>query len=230
MRQTVAREDRDERVALLVHMVREARQSAHELRNALMAATTRLVSLEEELRGRGAGDLSEDVASVRDDFARAIELTRPPSDDAPDVRTVDVGAALRSAIEQAADGSVRIEGDEPGAPARVAGGAPGLARAVRELLRNAREGDGSSGAAEVSITVSLDASRGMLRIAVIDDGPGLPEHLVRRGPRYPFTTKPGATGLGLVVARRVAATSGGWLELAAPPQGGALVAMVVPLG
>jgi two-component system sensor histidine kinase PilS (NtrC family) len=55
---------------------------------------------------------------------------------------------------------------------------------------------------------------GRVEIHVIDDGPGVPEHLRARIFEPFFTTKAEGTGLGLVMASEAAADQGGSLRLA----------------
>src|SRR5690606_22567632 len=60
---------------------------------------------------------------------------------------------------------------------------------------------------------------GMAAIEVEDTGPGLSPELLDSIFQPFFTTKPGGTGLGLVVARRIAEEHGGRLEAEQTPTG-----------
>ncbi len=98
-----------------------------------------------------------------------------------------------------------------------------LFRGISNLLRNAVE----AGATRVS--VAAEPMGGMLRLLVVDDGPGLPEkaqaHLFQ-----PFagSTKPNGMGLGLSIAREVARAHGGELRLAETSGRGTTFAMTLP--
>ena len=95
-----------------------------------------------------------------------------------------------------------------------------LAHAVRNVLRNALE------AGATRIDVSVATGGGEASIAVRDDGPGLSAAALE-----PFqTTKPHGTGLGLLIARRVAELHGGRLEMSAAPGGGACFVLRWPAG
>lgn len=84
-------------------------------------------------------------------------------------------------------------------------------RVVENLVRNA------AGALQSGGTIRLSSSLegGRLRIAVADDGPGIPEEL-RASLFEPFVThgKVGGTGLGLATAKALTERQGGriWLD------------------
>jgi signal transduction histidine kinase len=88
-----------------------------------------------------------------------------------------------------------------------------LAAALDALLGNvfAHTPDGTA----FAITLASRSGGGAL-LTVADDGPGLSADQVRRG-----ASRGGSTGLGLDIARRVAQSSGGRLDLATGPTGGA---------
>lgn len=81
-----------------------------------------------------------------------------------------------------------------------------LAHALRNLLRNALEAGGTR------IDVEVSVAGGAARISVRDDGPGLTAAELERLQEPFHTTKPHGTGLGLLIARRVAEQHGGRLE------------------
>ena len=70
-----------------------------------------------------------------------------------------------------------------------------------------------------------------MRIEVRDDGPGIaPEALARVFEPFHTTKAAGrGTGLGLAISRRIAADHGGTLEARAAAEGGACLALRLPL-
>ncbi len=81
-------------------------------------------------------------------------------------------------------------------------------RVVENLTRNAREAMAAGGGSHFAVAV---ARRGdWLVMTFTDDGPGLPQR-VREHPFEPFVSdgKPGGTGLGLQLARKIARDHGG---------------------
>jgi nitrogen fixation/metabolism regulation signal transduction histidine kinase len=82
-----------------------------------------------------------------------------------------------------------------------------LEQALVNLLRNAAEAAGPGGAVEVRAEADVSG----LTVRVLDDGPGVqnPQNLF-----VPFfTTKPGGSGIGLVLSRQIAELHGGTLTL-----------------
>jgi signal transduction histidine kinase len=111
----------------------------------------------------------------------------------------------------------KLEIDLP-AQAAVRGSALTLEHIFLNLISNALQSTTRS----VAITISIGGqSKGLLRILVADDGPGVPPEL--RGRVFdPFvSTKLNGTGIGLCLAREAARSLGGDLRLVPNPENGA---------
>lgn len=65
------------------------------------------------------------------------------------------------------------------------------------------------------------SSRGVVRITVEDDGPGVPDHLMDKVFNPFFTTKDTGAGLGLAIVHRIAEENGGSVTVANRSSGGA---------
>ncbi|KGF68225.1 histidine kinase [Hoeflea sp. BAL378] len=112
-----------------------------------------------------------------------------------------------------------------------------LAQALSNLIDNAvKYADGGEAPA---IEVTLDRTKGEVRLSVTDNGPGVPadrrEDVVKRFVRLDESRSKPGTGLGLSLVQAVAALHGGRLELAdASPEAksspGLAVTMVLPGG
>ena len=82
-----------------------------------------------------------------------------------------------------------------------------LEHAVSALLTNAIEVSPQGG--EVRVTIARDEARGVWRLAVADEGPGIPEEILDSLFTPYFTTKRGGTGIGLAQAKRIVQQHGG---------------------
>lgn len=99
-----------------------------------------------------------------------------------------------------------------------------IEQALINLIRNAADAALEAGGA-VDITLEIAAPH--IRIAIIDEGRGLPqtENLFVPG----FTTKPGGSGIGLVLAREIIEAHGGTLHLSnRPDRPGAQALITLP--
>ena len=112
-------------------------------------------------------------------------------------------------------------------PPRMHGDAVLLERAFRNLLRNAGSANSESGSREV-VRVSLGPTSGGWEVRIEDRGPGVPE-AIRSRLFQPFvSSRPGGTGLGLALARRVVAMHRGSLRLDDREGGGTCAVVEFP--
>lgn len=111
-----------------------------------------------------------------------------------------------------------------------------LAQVVRNLVANASQA--MPGGGSVGIRMTLERLKGGNRLGlpggsyvaftVSDSGPGIPEeHRHRLFDPY-FTTKPGASGLGLSICHSIIKHHGGAIELASGTDAGAAFTVYVP--
>lgn len=189
----------------------------HELNNSLAPIQSVAQSLETSLqrsetaRGDGAvfADMRQGLNIIRSRteslgrfMAAYTQLARLPK---PTIVSVDFAELLR-----------RVVALERRAPVELVEGPAGMIQADRDqveqllinLLRNAVDA-----AAETRGKVRIEWSRneGILELSILDEGPGIsnPTNLF-----VPFfTTKPGGSGIGLVLSRQIAEAHGGSLTL-----------------
>lgn len=191
---------------------RLVRVMGHELNNSLtpiksMASTLRTRLAEGAAVESLRGDLSTSldiIASRAEALGRFMTgytmLARLP---APRRKTV----RLRALVERAAAIDTRLRVSIEGEDAGIAVDPDQLEQLLINLVKNAVDAGGPDGA--VQVRWSLDD--GVLRLEVLDSGPGLSgtDNLF-----VPFfTTKPGGTGIGLVLSRQIAEAHEGTLAL-----------------
>jgi two-component system sensor kinase FixL len=76
---------------------------------------------------------------------------------------------------------------------------------------------------------AAQGSEGHVEITVEDDGKGIPEDKVEDLFQPFFTTKPGGTGLGLPLCRKIVGDHGGDMSMRPRPGGGTIVTIRLPL-
>jgi signal transduction histidine kinase len=74
-----------------------------------------------------------------------------------------------------------------------------------------------------------DATHGVLRISVSDNGPGIPPAIAPRVFRPFFTTKAHGTGLGLALVQKIIVTHNGRVNVAQEDGGGARFVVTLPI-
>lgn len=187
---------------------------AHEIRNpvaiissALEAADSANLSSEER----------QDISKVAVTEARRLErlttdfLSYAQPGNLPctevDVRTL-AGYIASIGRAQALSKRVKIRVDAENS-FLVYGNEDQLQQATLNLLRNAIDASPEFG--HVSLQVAQQGR--MIRIAIENEGPPIPEYAVSRIFEPFFTAKHGGTGLGLSIARKIAEKHGGALSL-----------------
>jgi two-component system nitrogen regulation sensor histidine kinase NtrY len=186
---------------------------------ALVARQPRPADWEQDLR-RGLGVVATRAEALRRFMDAYAQLARLP---APKRRKVDVGPLVR-----------RVAGLETRVPVTVEDGQPTTIEAdpdqLEQLLINlAKNGADAAEATGGSVRLSwsrVDKPSPALEIRVDDDGPGLPPSANLFVPF--FTTKPGGSGVGLVLCRQIAEAHGGTLSLANRPDRGCRATLRLP--
>jgi two-component system, LuxR family, sensor kinase FixL len=201
---------------------------AHEIKNPLAAVRGAI----EVIGGRlPAG--TRDAAVVKEIVSRIDSLNelmkdlllfaRPPRPNPMPVEiTMLVSSTAELLHEDPALNAVKIEVHGAAPPVQAD---PGLLQIVfLNLMVNSAQAMRGEG----EIKVSVEASNGKCRIAVSDNGPGIPSEAREKIFTPFFTTKSRGTGLGLATAKRLVEAHRGTIDVRCPAQGGTTVIVQLP--
>jgi PAS domain S-box-containing protein len=115
--------------------------------------------------------------------------------------------------------------DITGAPVVINADPEQLQVVLLNLLLNAAQATHDAG----HIRIDVSTNDGVCRIAIADNGPGIPPEVRERIFEPFFTTKHRGTGLGLPTAKRVVERHHGSLTIDCPAEGGTTVTVTLPI-
>ncbi|MFJ8860197.1 ATP-binding protein [Streptomyces sp. NPDC102451] len=204
--------------------------ASHELRSPIASLRTQLEVGEAHPELLDVPGAVADTVRLQVLAADLLLLARLDAGERPGRTAVDLGALVREEVSRRTADRIgpRVSVAETG-PLEVTGSRGQLVRVVGNLLDNAERH------AERSVTVSVRAERGEVLVEVTDDGPGVPEaerdRIFERFVRLDDARSrdDGGAGLGLAIARDVAARHGGTLTVGTAPSGGARFTLRLPL-
>lgn len=237
---------RGERLAAVGQL---AAQVTHEIRNPLSSVALNVELLDDEL-----DDASAEAKQLLRKITAEIDRLTAITEDylglvrrkLPERVPTDLAAELASLLdfmgEELSAAGIEVTTDLPG-PAWVLGDAGQLRQAFMNLLRNAKEalvgragdlgdlaepGDLSDPHRTPRIAVRLRAAGGLVKVAVEDNGPGLPAADVDKVFEAFFTLKPQGTGLGLAIVQQIVQDHEGSVRVAATGPSGTTFEVQVP--
>ncbi len=206
---------------------------AHEIRNPLTSLQLDLQGVEEELpedfplRGVQAQAI-EDLKRLDGIVGGALETARSgqielgPTELVPILESVAhrarphaeaAGVELVIDVDTPCDGSTQLQAD-----------AAALQRVILNLVLNGIQA--SPAGAEVRIGAT-GRDREVV-VTIRDHGEGIPRDRIERIREPFFTTRPGGTGVGLSIARRIVAAHRGTLDIQSQVGEGTIVSVVLP--
>ena len=156
-------------------------------------------------------------------FARPLEIC---------YETVAMEALVTRVSEEVHEGFPQCQVDCEGAFIEIPGDEALLRQALLNLVRNAAEAARDAGQTPkitLSGTVEELGGRKWQRVAIADNGPGIPAQELPKVFLPFYTTKSEGTGLGLAVVQKVALQHGGSIEARNRPGGGAEFLLWLPL-
>ncbi|WP_030789401.1 sensor histidine kinase [Streptomyces sp. NRRL S-920] len=201
--------------------------ASHELRSPIASLRTQLevgAAHPELLDVDGA---VEDTVRLQRLAADLLLLARLDAGEKPGEARVDLAAFVREELSQRTRDRVDVHTDLTSV--EIAGSRGQLARVLGNLLNNAQR----HAVSRVTVTTRADGAWAVLEVS--DDGSGVPpgerERIFERFVRLDDarTRDEGGAGLGLAIARDVAARHGGTLGVGEAPSGGALFELRLPV-
>jgi nitrogen-specific signal transduction histidine kinase len=207
---------------------------AHEFKNALATISGYAQMIQAEAV---VGDVADSAAKILEQtrnithvvteflkYARPLEISN---------ETVHLQATVDRVLTEVGEANPGVRVCCEGQFACVAGDEGLLRQALLNLARNAAEAcAGAANGGCVLLRGELGGTResAVQRIAVLDNGPGIPPTALRTLFRPFFTTKVSGTGLGLAVVQKIVVQHGGQVEAHNRPEGGAAFIITLPMG
>jgi two-component system OmpR family sensor kinase len=209
---------------------------AHDLRNYLSPLGMRLELLAVRAKRDGRADDARDVESARRSVTRLGGLVSDILDVARidqgmfqmEPERVDLGALVQETVSLLATPEhpvlLRVQ---DGGPIMVAADAGRLRQCLENIVSNAIQ----KSPANAAVTVFVSKNRQRVNVDVVDEGPGIPAdilpHVFERF--VSGSRREGGLGLGLYLAKRIAAVHGGDLTVESPPGKGARFTLTLPV-
>ncbi|HET7012813.1 MAG TPA: HAMP domain-containing sensor histidine kinase [Streptosporangiaceae bacterium] len=202
---------------------------SHQLRTPLAALRLRL----DVLGLQAPPPLADELAGAQDEIARLsrmvdglLAVARAENVSSAQV-LVQVDAVIRDRVAAwlpaAEERPVNLD-VTVAEPVTIRAGDGHLEQVLDNLLANALEAVPAGG----HIRVGAAPTGTMVRITVVDDGPGMTEQQRASALRRYVTATPGGTGLGLAIVHRLVTSDGGTIALSDTPGGGLTVTVDVP--
>jgi len=204
---------KEERVA----WQRLVRVLGHELNNSLapiksIAGTLRVLTSHQPMPSDWNQDLQRGLEVIEgraDSLSRFMRTyTQLAKLSAPSLMTVDVRLAVARAARAEARLPVQVKEGEPLA---IQADPDQLEQLLINIIRNAVDATLDPASSGSSVSITWRRHEKVVSISVLDEGPGI---LNDKNLFVPFfTTKPGGSGIGLVLSRQIAELHGGTLKL-----------------
>ncbi|MFD4336979.1 ATP-binding protein [Streptomyces anulatus] len=203
--------------------------ASHELRSPIASLRTQLEVAEAHPELLDLPGAVADTVRLQVLAADLLLLARLDAGEKPGSATVELGALVREEVSQRTGDRIAVGVEVPQGGAFEVNGSRGqLSRVIGNLLDNAQRH------AEGSVAVSVAADGRGVRVEVRDDGAGVPEdereRIFERFVRLDDARSrdDGGAGLGLAIARDVAARHGGTLTVDRAAEGGAAFRLWLP--
>jgi PAS domain S-box-containing protein len=206
---------------------------AHEFKNALATISGYAQMIRAETLKGEAFDCAERILEQTQNithvvteflkYARPLEISN---------EVVALQGIVDRVVTEVGEANPQVRIRHEGPFGNVAGDEGLLRQAILNLARNAAEacaGATNGGRVLLRGEVVRGEERGVQRITVFDNGPGIPPTAQPKLFRPFFTTKANGTGLGLAVVQKIIVQHGGRVEARNRQEGGAAFIVTLPV-
>ena len=212
-----------------------ARRLAHEIKNPLtpiqLSAERLQYKLSEKLSEEDAKLLQRATQTIVSQVAAMKKMVMEFADyaRAPAVQLValDMHQLLNEVMGLYEANSSPIALQLNATHPRINGDATRLRQVIHNLLHNAH--DALKSVAYPQIVLRTENSQNTIKLSVLDNGSGFPEHMVARAFEPYMTTKDKGTGLGLPIVKKIVEEHGGSITIENRTTGGTCISIVFPL-
>ncbi len=205
---------------------------AHDFNNMLTVIDANAALLAEASAEPAVHELGLEIAAAVEQAGaltkQLLSFARKALSEATLVRPGELVAGLLPLARRLAGAKVDVVVEDSLAPhVRIVCDAGVIEQGLLNLVANARDAMPDGGTVTIAIA---RASDDRVRLAVVDDGEGMPPDVLARAGEPFFTTKPlgRGTGLGLTTTIAHVRASGGDVTLASAPGRGTTVALLLP--
>jgi PAS domain S-box-containing protein len=205
-----------ERSKRLAYMGEMAASIAHEIKNPIGSIRLFVDALSRDFSNPLAQKnfkevIPQEVENIDCMVKELLFLARPPSLIKVNLDLVEiVKLSVRLCAEDASVKNVTLETELPDCVVSMLADGEKLKQALRNIILNAIDAVPSGNG---RVVVRLEESSAEVRMAVSDNGCGIPEDVASRLFHPFFTTKHTGTGLGLAIANKIAEDHGGVIEV-----------------
>ncbi len=209
---------------------------AHEFNNVLMGIQpfVEVIARNEAATPSITDSLGHITQAIRRGKRASQEILRFANPKEPQLFPIEVSVWLPTLLGQlvaSLPSSIALSSSMDPNVNYITGDSEHLEQVITNLVFNARDAIGGSGTIHVGVSLIAAANgeeKDLVRISVLDDGPGIAPPMLDRIFEPLYTTKRNGTGLGLAIARRLMERQGGAVVAENRPEGGAVFHLHVP--
>ena len=188
-----------------------ARRLAHEIKNPLtpiqLSAERLQCKLADKLQGSDTEMLSRSTQMIINQVQAMKRMVDEFSDyarlPAPELIRLDLNALLDEVLGLYETSPAKITVNAAPDLPNILGDASQLRQIIHNLLRNAEDAQSDLSLARIVISTRFNDVEAMVELSIADFGPGFPVEIMSRIFEPYVTSKPGGTGLGLPIVKKI---------------------------